>query len=371
MFREICYNRQDRAGDRSFSQEGVTAVAAPDFLKLLDGPEYAFLRENDHLGKRIMLLGLSGSYGYGTNREGSDVDFRGVAMQKPSDLLGLTEFEQYTDTGTDTVVFGFNKLVKLLLECNPNSCEMMGLPRDKYLILSPAGEELLENRLLFLSKRAIKAFGGYAGAQLRRLQNAIARDALPQTEREKHILTSVRNALEDFNRRNPRSGAGTFRLYIDQAVTPEMETEIFMDANYQHLPLRDCSSMLDTLRGVVRDYDKIGHRNHKKDENHLNKHAMHLIRLLMTGIDILEKHEIITCRQEDLPLLMKIRNGGFLAEDGTLLPEFNEILEHYEHHFQEAARKTTLPDHPDMEKTGAFVERINRRAVAEADGVPG
>ena len=110
---------------------------------------------------------------------------------------------------------------------------------------------------------------------------------------------------------------------------------------------------------------KIGHRNHKKDENHLNKHAMHLVRLLMTVIDILEKHTIITCRQEDLPLLMKIRNGGFMAEDGTMMPEFYEILDHYEHHFQEVAQKTTLPDNPDMEKVGAFVERINRHAVME------
>ncbi|MBQ9251393.1 MAG: nucleotidyltransferase domain-containing protein [Clostridia bacterium] len=67
----------------------------PDFQKMINEPEYNFLRANEHLGKRIMLLGLSGSYGYGTNREGSDVDFRGVALQKPSDILGLTEFEQY------------------------------------------------------------------------------------------------------------------------------------------------------------------------------------------------------------------------------------------------------------------------------------
>ena len=340
-------------------------MSSPDFTKILDREEYGFLRSNKHLGKRIMLLGLSGSYGYGTNREGSDVDFRGVALQQPSDILGLTEFEQYVDTETDTVVYGFNKLVKLLLDCNPNSCEILGLPREKYMILSPLGEELLNNQTLFLSKRAIKAFGGYASAQLRRLQNAIARDSLPQTEREKHILNSVQNAMDDFNRRNPRSGTGTVRLYIDQAVTPEMETEIFVDANYQHLPLRDYNSMLDTLRCVVRDYDKVGHRNHKKDENHLNKHAMHLIRLLMTVIDILDQHTIITCRQEELPLLMKIREGGFMAEDGTMMPEFYEILDLYEHRFQEAARKTTLPDNPDMDKVGAFVERINRHAVME------
>ena len=340
-------------------------MSMPDFQQLMAQEEYDFLRKNEHLGRRIMLLGLSGSYGYGTNREGSDVDFRGVALQQPSDILGLTEFEQYVDDHTDTVIFGFNKLVKLLLECNPNSCEILGLPRNKYLILSPLGEELLDNQALFLSKRAIKAFGGYASAQLRRLQNAIARDSLPQSEKEKHILHSVQNAMDDFNRRNPRVGSGSVRLYIDQAVTPEMETEIFVDADYRHLPLRDYNSMLDTLRCVVRDYDKIGHRNHKKDENHLNKHAMHLIRLLMTVIDILEKHRIVTCRQADLPILMKIRNGGYMRKDGTLSPEFYEILDMYERQFEEAAQKTTLPDQPDMKKVGAFVERINRRAVME------
>ena len=340
----------------------------PDFMKMLESDEYAFLRTDEHLGKRMMLLGLSGSYGYGTNREDSDVDFRGAALQRPSDLLGLTEFEQYVDSRTDTVVYGFNKLVRLLLDCNPNSCEILGLPREKYMILSPLGAELLDNQSLFLSKRVIKSFGGYASAQLRRLQNAIARDALPQAQREKHILNSVLNAMDDFNRRNPRAASGGIRLYIDKAVTPEMESEIFVDADYRHLPLRDYNSVLDTLRCVVRDYDKIGHRNHKKDENHLNKHAMHLIRLLLTGIDILEKHVIVTCRQADLPLLMKIRSGGFLTADGTMSAEFYEILDMYERRFQEAARTTTLPDDPDPAKVGAFVERVNRCAVQEDYG---
>ena len=340
-------------------------MAMPDFQKLLAGPEYDFLRNNEHLGKRVMILGLSGSYGYGTNREGSDVDFRGVALQRPSDILGLTEFEQYADIGTDTVVYGFNKFVKLLLECNPSCCEVLGLPPDKYMILSPPGKALLENSVLFLSKRAVRSFGGYASAQLRRLQNALARDALPQPDREKHILNSIKNAMDDFCRRSARAGAGSIRLYIDKAVTEGMETEIFSDIDYTHLPLRDMCGMLDTLRCVLRDYDKIGHRNHKKDEGHLNKHAMHLIRLLMTGIDILEKHAVVTYRKDDLPLLMKIRNGGYMLPDGTMSPEFYELLDMYEHRFEEAARNTTLPDEPDMDRIGAFVEYINRRAVTE------
>lgn len=106
-----------------------------DFRKLLDTPEYDFLKTNPRLGKRILLLGLGGSYAYGTANENSDIDFRGVALNLPSDLLGLTEFEQYEDNDTDTVIYSFNKMVKLLLECNPNTCEILGLEEDQYLIL--------------------------------------------------------------------------------------------------------------------------------------------------------------------------------------------------------------------------------------------
>ncbi|MBR2570912.1 MAG: nucleotidyltransferase domain-containing protein [Clostridia bacterium] len=338
----------------------------PDFKALLQTKEYDFLRDNARFGDRIMLLALSGSYGYGTNREGSDVDFRGVALQLPSDLLGLTAFDQYVDTATDTVIFGFSKMVRLLLECNPNSVEILGLPSDKYMAVSPLGQLLLDQRHLFLSKRAVRSFGGYASAQLRRLQNAIARDALSQPDRERHILNSVKNALDDFNRKYARVSGRDIRLYIDQAVTEGLDTEIFMDARFDRLPLRECNSLLETLRSVVSDYDRIGHRNHKKDDSHLNKHAMHLIRLLMTGIDILEKHEIITCRLDDLPLLLKIRNGEYMLEDHTLSPEFFEILDRYERRFQEAAKATSLPENPDMGKISAFVERINRASIPEA-----
>ena len=55
--------------------------------------------------------------------------------------------------------------------------------------------------------------------------------------------------------------------------------------------------------------------NRKKDENHLHKHAMHLIRLYLTGIDILEGRGVVTYREKDLPLLKKIprhkRRGFF------------------------------------------------------------
>lgn len=334
-----------------------------DFKELLKTSEYDFLCTDVHLGDRIMLLGLGGSYAYGTNNEGSDIDFRGVTLMLPSDLLGLTEFEQYEDSVTDTVIYGFNKLVKLLLECNPNTIEMLGLNEDQYLIKSALGQELLDNRNMFLSKRAIKSFGGYAGQQLRRLQNAIARDTLPQNDREKHILRSVTNALNDFNLRYAENERNRIKLYIDDSDNPEYDTEIFVDADYKHFPLRDYTDMWSTMRTVLRDYEKIGKRNKKKDDNHLNKHAMHLIRLFMMAIDILEKGEIRTRRSEDRPILLAIRNGEYMQADGTFSPAFYEMLEDYEQRLDEAATRTSLPDNPDMNRVEAFVERVNRYAV--------
>ena len=332
---------------------------------LLTNPEYSFLNTHPRLGSRIMLLGVSGSYGYGTNRDGSDIDLRGVTLNLPSDLLGLTVFEQYEDAVTDTVIYSFNKLVSLLLNCNPNTIEILGLDEDQYLIKTALGQKLLDNRHLFLSKRAAASFGHYADAQLRRLQNAIARDSMSQPSREEHILRSVRHAMEDFNRKNQSLADNPAELFIDSAVTEGLETEIFLKADFDHYPLRNYNELMNGLNSVVKEYDHIGRRNHKKDDNHLNKHAMHLVRLFMMGIDILEEGEIRTHRPEaDLTLLRSIRSGEYMR-DGAFIPAFYEIVSDYEKRFAEAEAHSRLLENPDMEAVGRFVESINRRAIME------
>lgn len=338
----------------------------PDFSGWLEQPDYAFLHEDARLRGRVMLLGLAGSYGYGTWHEGSDVDLRGVALQRPSDLLGLTSFEQYVDDrGTDTVIYGFNKLVRLLLDANPSACELLGLPEENYLILTPLGRELRSNRRLFLSQRVIRSFGGYAVDQLRRLQNAIARDSLSQQEREAHILQSVERTMEEFNRRHSDLRRGSMRLYIDRAETPGLDAEIFLDAQCEHLPLRTYTSLLETMQRVLRDYSRAKGRNGKKDAEHLNKHAMHLIRLLLTAAELLETGDIVTCRTEELPLLMEIRQGGMMQADGAMSPAFYEVLAACERRMQEAARHTKLPEEPDLAAVEALMEKINRHAIEE------
>ncbi len=121
--------------------------------------------------------------------------------------------------------------------------------------------------------------------------------------------------------------------------------------------------MLGAMNNVVRDYDKIGKRNRKKDDNHFNKHAMHLIRLFMMAIDILEKGEIRTHRTDDLELLKSIRRGDFQKADKTFAKEFYDILSDYENRLELATQNSGLPDNPDMEKVEQFVEYVNRKAI--------
>ncbi len=336
-----------------------------EYREILRQREYGFIETNEHLGRHVILLGLAGSYSYGTNIRTSDIDIRGIALNQKSDLIGLTRFEQYVDEDTDTVIYGFNKVVGLLLSCNPNTIELLGLKPEHYLYLSDIGRLLLDNRRLFLSKRAIQSFGGYADAQLRRLQNALARDTFPQTEKKRHIFNSVRNAMHDFNHRYGRFENGSLELYIDKAVNPELETEIFVNASMTHYPLRDYCGMWNTMANVIRDYEKVGKRNKKKDDLHLNKHAMHLIRLFMMALDILEKGEINTYREKEHGLLMDIRSGKYRKEDGAFHESFYEMLSDFEKKLHYAAEHTDLPEEPDMAKVQELVMAINERVVRD------
>lgn len=331
--------------------------------EILNTREYDFLRTNIHLKDRVILLGLSGSYSYGTNIDGSDIDIRGIALNQSSDLIGLTSFEQFVDNKTDTCIYAFQKMIMLLLNCNPNTIELLGLNQENYLFLSKIGQELLDNKRIFLSQRAVQSFGGYAGAQLRRLQNALARDTYPQEEKEEHIYNSVKKAMYDFAGRYENFDEGAIKIYLDESKNPEFQTEIFLDANLIHYPLRDYKNMWAEMNNIVKDYDKIGKRNKKKDDNHLNKHAMHLIRLFMMAIDILEKGEIITYRTKEKELLLAIRNGSYQREDGKFGSEFYDLLSSYEKRLDYASKNTNLPKEPNRKKVEEFVMSVNERVI--------
>jgi len=84
-----------------------------DFRKLIQTEEYDFLRTNPRLGNRIMLLGLGGSYAYGTNHENCEIpeeyerrlDEADAATRLP-DNPDMKQVEAYVESVNRYVVTG-------------------------------------------------------------------------------------------------------------------------------------------------------------------------------------------------------------------------------------------------------------------------
>lgn len=335
-----------------------------DFKTLLNTPEYNFLKTNPHLGNNIILLGLGGSHAYGTNVEDSDVDIRGVALNSKADILGTSNFEQVVNNETDTTIYSIRKIISLLSSCNPNTIEILGLKPEHYLYLSPVGQELLDHKKLFLTKRALHSFGGYAFAQLRRLDNKTAR-TLEQEEWEQHVLNSITTASYAWPEKFEVFKSGDYiNLYLDTSDRANMDKEIFMDIHLTHYPLRDYRSIWSDMKNIVSDYEKIGHRNQNAiEKGKLGKHMMHLVRLYLMCLDILEKEEINTYRENDIPFLMNIRNGKYLDDNSQPIPEFYEMIKDYEKRLQYAADNSSLPEKPNFKAIDEFLMSINERVV--------
>ena len=318
-------------------------------LMVATDSRYNFLSQKP-LVNNVILLGLGGSYAYGTNNESSDIDIRGIATHSAEDILTRKGFEQVVNEETDTTIYSLEKIVNLLSNCNPNTIEILGLEPWQYLYISDIGQALIDNRDMFLSKRAIHSFGGYAGSQLRRLENRAAR-TMEQSKREEFILRSIENAKYTFPAKFFDCSEDAIKLYIDEAVNPDYDTEIFMDVNLKHYPLRDYKSMWSEMLAIVKEYAKIGARNRKAIERgKLGKHMMHLVRLYLMCFDILEKGEIITYREKEHDLLMDIRNGKYLDDEDHPVAEFYDIVDELESKLQYWKEHTSLPANPDYDR---------------------
>lgn len=331
------------------------------------GNEYSFIDENEFLGNNIILLGLGGSHAYGTNNENSDLDIRGVATNSKRYILTGNDFEQVVDVVTDTTIYSLEKIVKLLINCNPNTIELLGLRQQDYFIMTSVGKALVDNSNLFLSQIAAHSFGGYASSQLRRLQNKSAR-LVSQTEQEQHILKSIEYASLEYRNRYFDMPDDAIRLYVDKSAREDMDSEIYMDIHLEHYPLRDYKGLWSEMNSVVKSYDKMGGRNKNAiAHDKLGKHMMHLVRLYYMCFDILEKRQINTYRYDEHNLLMSIRNGDYLDSNNQPTSEFYDMVEQLEKRLDYDRRNTDLPPKADRTKIYDLVESINLQVIKQEE----
>lgn len=330
---------------------------------ILNTDEYKFIWDDPRLGKdNLVLLGLGGSHAYGTNVETSDVDIRGIALNSREEILLGRDFEQVTDNPTDTTIYSIKKIFRLLSQCNPNVIEILGLEPDQYFFMSAVGDKLLKNKEIFLSKQCIKTFGGYSTAQLYRLKQA-SLCSMSKLEYNDHISKVLNSMSSKFDK---ELGINSAQLYSYVDENGELQLHIDLPG----FPADRVSSMLEILNQTIRDYKGRSDRNDKAlNHGKIAKHSMHLLRLYMMCIDILENHEIVTKRTKEHDLLMSVRNGEFLDDTGKPNDQFFKLVEEYENKWKKAAENTTLPDKPNMDKIESLLIEINEFVVKQSLGI--
>jgi len=96
---------------------------------------------------------------------------------------------------------------------------------------------------------------------------------------------------------------------------------------------------------------------HARKGRYKPKHAMHLVRLLLSGIAALDTGEILVDISEYRNELLRIRDGEL---------SFDEVKQRaldLERQFQNAFDKTQLPEQPDYDRVDAFLIRARKKMV--------
>jgi len=124
-------------------------------------------------GEGTILLGYRGSLSHGTYipKKTDDIDLIGITVPPIEYVFGLRRFEQkeVIEGEIDLVVYEIRKYINLLLKNNPNVLSLLWLDERHYLFRHELGARLIEARDIFISKACYKTFGGYAAAQIRKM----------------------------------------------------------------------------------------------------------------------------------------------------------------------------------------------------------
>jgi predicted nucleotidyltransferase len=282
-------------------------------------------------GFSLIYQVASGSQAYGLATASSDLDIRGVCIPPPRYLVGLTPFEQWEAQSEEgeTVVFALSKFVRLALACNPNIIEMLYTPQDSVMLITEAGRQLVAARDLFLTRQAGRTFGEYAISQLRRL------------ERHHRWLVDPPDHLPTQEEFGGRAAEGRFK-FPDHDAQRAYQNALKHWNQYQvwvrnRNPER---AELERLYG----YD--------------TKHAMHLLRLLKMGVEILSTGQVHVYRP-DREWLLAVR-GGLLGYEELLT-----LAAEYEMQLRELRQTSALPESPDVAAAEHMVVELQGRFLID------
>lgn len=301
------------------------------------------------------------------------------------------------DVKTECVLFDVAKFLGQCAVANPNALEILFADEEDWLYDTPAWRRLHEERRLFLTRKVQQTFLGYAMAQLKRIRShrswlfdppkrkpsrkdfglpettALGREDRDRIEQE--LAAKIRDyRVDDLDMPKGTRIALRERLldfYLDVLAAPEEELDERLRAVATHA-LRLPSEVVHALNAEKRYRAALNHwrsyETWKADRNPVRaelerkhgydtKHAMHLIRLMRTGLEILRDGEL-RVRRPDADELIAVRDGAL---------DFDELLaetERLKAEVSSVAQRCQLPADVDRGRVDALAYEVMTLEVA-------
>jgi predicted nucleotidyltransferase len=345
------------------------------------------------LEDRTVLLVRHGSHAYGTNTPTSDEDFKGIAIAPRSHYLGFVySFEQAEikpPREPDTVIYDIRKFFDLAAACNPNIIEVLHTDSADHIIVSKVGEEILEHKDKFISKRARYTFAGYAKSQLHRIKNhrrwlldppkgaptradfGLPEKTLIPQDQYLAAKAEIQKELDRFNLDFLEGFREDQRIAIHNAME-DILAELRITTEDQWLSAARKIGLSDNFillmqrereyEGKKREWVQYKKWCEERNEERAaleakfgydTKHAYHLVRLIRMCEEILSTGKVIV-KRPDAPELLDIRRGAWI---------FDRLIDYSEskdRSFDKLCRETkAIPDEPDME----FLDNLCMKAI--------
>lgn len=294
----------------------------------------------------------SGSRAYGLAREGSDEDLRGVIVGPARWYFGFRGGPEQLELSADHVWIELRKYVRLSAQGNPTLLEMLFTEEADHRRVTTQGRMLLDARDSFLSRRVEGSFGGYALAQLKRIRTHRRWLLAPPTKEPQRadfglpdratIPRDQLGAIEALEERNDLDTAALSPNFLD-AISREKRYRAARREWEQHRSWQRERNPKRAALEAAHGYD--------------TKHAMHLVRLMRMGVEILETARVVV-RRPDRDELLAIRDGAWSYD------ELESRCETLRAQLAAAALRTQLPEAPDEDRLDALTVTIVERVLA-------
>jgi predicted nucleotidyltransferase len=341
--------------------------------------------------QRTIFVGLAGSHGYGLNRPESDYDYRGVFIAPKRYYLGFDSIEQkdsgwdepgifpFIDGNEDTVIYELRKVIHLLAGANPNVLELLWL--TNYPFLTNVGQHLINHRHLFLSKKVKHTYSGYAFAQIKKMEthrkcllnpptkkplpaDFDITDQIPLSKDElnaflEYLYLLIRGKIEFLEESEQLykllTGDIDFKGVLKQYTLADETLAYTQNLTHSRKDFIRLLQKSQSYQIALREWKAYiswqENRNPARAEMEKKsgydlKHGMHCIRLLRSGLEILQRGEVTVDRNlaGDIDDLRAILRGDYSYEQ--LMKMAEDLVAQMDVFYEQSS----LSHRPDLEQ---------------------